>query len=601
MKNRTKQLLAVVVIITICALCAHAPAMASGTEPAGFGGAAALRETNPLEFRLVQVVAALLLLIVCGLIVFLRVQSKNEVAAKMASTTKSAFLANMSHEIRTPLNAIIGLTTIGMSASNPDRLKYCFTKIEDASKHLLGVINDILDMSKIESGKVELSTVEFDFEMMLRQVVSVINFRIDEKKQKLEVHIDKEIPKNVIGDNQRLAQVITNLLSNAVKFTPTSGVVNLDAVLLGEEDGVCKIQFSVTDSGIGISREQQAKLFQAFSQADADTTRKYGGTGLGLAICKSVVEMMGGSIWVESEYEKGSTFTFTIQVKRGTGVKRKLLAPGININNLRILMVDSDLSVLDYFQEIMQELGIYCDVASSCEQALDLIENDDPYNIYFIDWNMPDMDGVEFAGILKKRPSALNKIVVLMMPALEFNAIETKVHEAGIDKQISKPIFPSMLVDMINECLGSGIEDTEVLHKSNAGVFENHSILLAEDVEINREIILALLEPSGLEIDCAQSGAEAVRMFDKSPEKYEMIFMDVQMPEMDGYEATRRIRAHNASNAKTVPIIAMTANVFREDIKKCLESGMDGHIGKPLKIDDVFKYLRMYLLEAEAS
>ena len=246
-------------------------------------------ESNPLEFRLALIVAALLILSIVGLIMFLKVLARKQVAAEAASVAKSEFLANMSHEIRTPLNAIIGMTLIGEAADAPERMKYCFTKIEDASKHLLGVINDILDMSKIESGKFELSPVEFYFEQMLRRTVGVANFRIDEKKQNFDVHIDPGIPKKLIGDDQRLAQVITNLLSNAVKFTPEYGSIGLDAKLIEKENDVCTIRFKVTDTGIGISKEQQARLFQSFHQAESDTTRKFGGTGLGLSISKNSI------------------------------------------------------------------------------------------------------------------------------------------------------------------------------------------------------------------------------------------------------------------------------------------------------------------------
>jgi len=554
-------------------------------------------ESNPLEFRLVLAVAVLLLLIICGLIVFLKVLSKKQIAAKMASVTKSAFLANMSHEIRTPLNAIIGLTSIGMSVTDPERLKYCFTKIEDASKHLLGVINDILDMSKIESGKVELSVLEFDFEIMLRQVVSVVNFRVDEKKHKLEVHIDKRIPKNLFGDDQRLAQVITNLLSNAVKFTPEGGVISLETMLLSEENDVCEIQISVTDTGIGISPEQQARLFRSFQQADTDTTRKYGGTGLGLAISKSIVEMMGGKIWVSSESEKGSTFAFTIKAKRGTDKTHGVLDPKINVNNMRVLMVDDDPDILDYFEDIMHELGISCDVSANGKEALELVRRNGSYDIYFIDWRMPGIDGVQFTEQLSKATSTPDNSVVVMISAAELNTIETQARQAGVDKFISKPIFPSMLVDLINECLGSSMKHVEDELQNNNDVFSGYRILLAEDVEINREIVMSLLEPTGLVIDCARNGTEAVEMFSKRPEDYGMIFMDVQMPEMDGYEATRSIRALDSEYAGTIPIIAMTANVFREDIEKCLESGMDGHVGKPLDINDVIQQLKVHLLK----
>jgi len=553
-------------------------------------------KSNPLEFGLAMTVAALLLLVICGLIVFSRALTIKQEAAEAASVAKSAFLSNMSHEIRTPLNAIIGMTSIGISASLPERMKYCFTKIEDASKHLLGVINDILDMSKIEAGKFELSTAEFSFEHMLRRVVGVINFRINEKKQKFNVHIDKNIPRTMIGDDQRLAQVITNLLNNSVKFTPEHGSINLDTRLTEEENGICIIQFAVSDTGIGISSEQQAHLFQSFQQAESSTTRKFGGTGLGLSISKNIVEMMGGKIWVESEPEKGSVFTFTIRMKRGKEKKQGLLGSSINIGNVRILTVDDDPDILVYFQGIMQEVGILCDVVGSAEEAFDIVEKNGQYDIYFVDWKLPGIDGVELSRKLKGKAAEPGRSIVVMISGAEWSVIEAEAREAGVDKFVSKPLFPSMIVDIINECLGVNSEQEEDALEDNVGIFEGHCILLVEDVEINREIVLALLEATLLNIECAENGTEAVRMFGETPSKYEMIFMDVQMPEMDGYEATRRIRALDIPNAKTIPIIAMTANVFREDIEKCLESGMNGHVGKPLDMNDILQQLRLNLL-----
>jgi signal transduction histidine kinase/AmiR/NasT family two-component response regulator len=402
--------------------------------------------------------------------------------ANAASKAKSEFLSNMSHEMRTPLNAITGMTAIGRNAKDMERKDYALDKIGDASAHLLGVINDVLDMSKIEANMLELSPVEFNFEKMLQKVAAVINFRIDEKKQKLTVKIDEEIPKTLIADDQRLAQVVANLLSNAVKFTPQEGSIALDTRLTGEENGFCTIQVLVSDNGIGISEEQQKHLFNPFQQAESSTTRKYGGTGLGLAISKSIVEMMGGAIGVQSEPGKGSVFSFTIQAKRG-----------------------------------MEE-------QTSADTR----------------WEEKKQENIE-------------------------------------------------------------------------GVFAGYRILLAEDMEINREIVVTLLEPTQLEIDCAENGAQAARMFSEAPDRYDLIFMDVQMPEMDGYEATRRIRAIEAerdasvdfTNGETqskdrilrgqIPIIAMTANVFKEDIEKCLDAGMNGHVGKPINFNDIIDKLNVFL------
>ncbi|MCL1835474.1 MAG: ATP-binding protein [Oscillospiraceae bacterium] len=388
-------------------------------------------------------------------------QGRMLAVAEHASHAKSAFLANMSHEMRTPMNAIIGMTNLGLAADSDERMKYCLTKIGEASKHLLGVINDVLDMSKIESGKFELSPTDFDFRAMVQQALSINSVRMGEKRQNLKLSIDDAVPERLYGDEQRLAQVITNLLSNAVKFTPEEGSICVTIRLVREEDGLCTIQAEVADTGIGISPEQQEKLFVSFQQAESSMTRKYGGTGLGLSISKNIIEMMGGSIWVKSEIGKGAAFSFDVDLQRGG----------------------------------------------------------------------------------------------------EFDADEQLEEDAPLDIE---------------------------------GIFTGNRILLAEDVEINREIVLALLEPTGIRIDCAANGKEAVSIFASAPEKYDLIFMDIQMPEMDGFEATRNIRALDAHAAGTVPIIAMTANIFKEDVERSIESGMNGHIGKPLDFSEVVSTLRKW-------
>ena len=519
--------------------------------------------------------------------------------ATEASKAKSEFLSNMSHEMRTPLNAITGMTTIGKNAKDMEHKDYALDKIEVASTHLLGVINDVLDMSKIEANMLELSPVEFIFDKMLQKIVTVVNFRIEEKHQKLSIHIDKAIPKTFIADDQRLAQVITNLLINAVKFTPEKGSISLNADFMGEEDGLCVVKASVSDTGIGISSEQQKRLFSSFQQAESSTTRKFGGSGLGLAISKSIVEMMGGKIWIESELDKGSTFSFIVRMKRGTDKEQDLLAPGLNLNNIRIIAVDDDPDVLEYFVEIMQGLGLTCATARNGKEALNLAEQNGAYHIYFVDCRMPDMDGIQLTQELKKRYP--ENTTVVMMSAFEWNVIAEEAKQAGVDKFLSKPLFPSSVADIINESLGVDRKRIDETETNITGIFAGRRILLAEDVEINREIVQALLEPTRLEIDCAENGTEAVRKFSEGPDKYDLIFMDVQMPEMDGYEATRRIRAIEADlgknkkeGPKRVPIVAMSANVFREDINKCLDAGMDSHVGKPLDFNEVIKRLRNY-------
>ena len=454
--------------------------------------AVAMQVVSNLALQVLIIIASILIVFVALIIGFVTSLTRTMVFldtarsdAEQASMSKSRFLANMSHEIRTPMNAIIGMTAIGKSSQTTEKKDYAFDKIDGASKHLLGVINDVLDMSKIEANKFELADVQFNFENLIKRVVNVINFRVDERRQSFHISIDENIPQMLIGDDHRLAQVITNLLANAVKFTPEEGVIKLDARLLSETDGpeqivnghfqcdngYCRLQISVTDTGIGISEEQKLRLFDLFEQAESNTSRKFGGTGLGLPISKSIIEMMDGEIRVESEPGKGSAFIFTVRLQIGEDEQSHPL--------------DTD------------------DAAAAGKQDENLDGNHDDYT--------------------------------------------------------------------------------------------GHTLLLAEDVEINREIVLSLFEPTKISIECAENGAQAVQMFRQAPEKYDMIFMDVQMPELDGYEATRQIRALDVPQAKTIPIIAMTANVFREDVEMCLESGMNGHVGKPVDFDDVIAMLRKHI------
>jgi signal transduction histidine kinase/CheY-like chemotaxis protein len=534
---------------------------------------------------------------------FYLIREQNESLAKLkemaeeASRAKGNFLANMSHEMRTPMNAIIGMTSIAKTTKDPERKDYCLQKIDDASTHLLGVINDILDMSKIEANKFELSPELFNFERMLQKVVNVVNFRVDEKNLNFTVQLDGNIPYELIGDDQRIAQVVTNLLSNAVKFNPPDGSIHLKTSLLEEENGICTIGVSVADTGIGITPEQQSRLFTSFQQAESGTSRKFGGTGLGLAISKRIVEMMGGRIWVDSEPGKGSTFNFTIKAERPSGERPQLLDKSVNWKNIRLLAVDDDRDFLLCFREMAKELGLSCDSAERGEQALSMIERNGPYDIYFLDWKMPGMDGIELSRrINESGASSKRKFVVTMISATEWAVIEDDARKSGVSKFIPKPIFPSNLADCVNECLGArDFTPPNDKPADEIGLFEGKRLLLAEDVEINREIVLSLLEPTLLRIDCAENGVEAVRLFFEAPEKYDMIFMDVQMPEMDGYEATSRIRALGDPRAKEIPIVAMTANVFREDIEKCLAAGMNDHIGKPLDMDELLSVLRKYL------
>lgn len=513
--------------------------------------------------------------------------------AEQANSAKSYFLSNMSHEMRTPMNAIIGMTNIARNSCVSEKKDYCLEKINEASIHLLGVINDVLDMSKIEANKLELSYENFDFEKMLQRVTDVIAYGVKRKNQTLKVNIDQDIPRFVYGDDQRIAQVVTNLLANAVKFTPEEGTIELKARKIAEHENYCTLKIEVKDTGVGITTEQKAKLFQSFQQADASTSRKYGGTGLGLAISKSIVELLGGEIWVESFPNQGSSFKFTMQVMRGC-VSENLAEESLSLEKLNILVVDDSADVREYFISISKRLHFDCHVAENGLAAKTILEmqQKNPYDVIFIDFKMPYMSGLDLANFIKaqnyeKQPS------IVIISAMEWTEIEAQVKEAGISDFVSKPLFPSAIVDSIANCLNLKLKE-KPLGQARYD-FNGYKILLVEDIEINREIIITLLSPTGIDIECAENGKVAVDMFSNEPHKYDMIFMDLHMPEMDGYEATSAIRSMDVEYARKIPIVAMTANVFKEDIEKCLAALMNDHVGKPIDFDEVISKLSKYL------
>ena len=515
-----------------------------------------------------------------------------------ASRAKSDFLSRMSHEIRTPLNAIIGMNNIALNNSDLEKIHYCHDRIDNASRHLLGIINDILDMSKIEADKFELSHSEFDLEKLLMNVTNVINFRTEEKGQNLVLKMNDGLPAFIISDDLRLAQVITNLLTNAVKFTQDAGTVVLSIEKAGETGDEVTLQFTVEDNGIGISEEQQSRLFTSFEQADGGISRKFGGTGLGLAISKRIVEFMGGTIWIESELGVGSKFIFTVKVQKGKEKARTRLDSTLNRDNVQILMVDDSVEAREYFAAFMDAHKLPCDVVSGGSEALARIRAnaDDFYNIFFVEWQMPEMDGIELTRKIKEITG--DNSIVIMISANDWDNVKEEAILAGVKHFIPKPLFPSAIINTINECFGvesAKAETREQNRFSNTRSYQNHKLLVVEDVEINREIIAAILEESGAAIDFAENGKMAVSMFEQKHSEYSLVLMDVQMPEMDGFEATRRIRALAPDKAKEIPIVAMTAHVFQEDVIKCLEAGMNDHIGKPIDSDILYDKLRQYL------
>jgi CheY-like chemotaxis protein len=525
---------------------------------------------------------------------------EHQLEAQNASRAKGEFLSHMSHEIRTPLNAIIGMINIASNTEEIQKIKYCLQRAGSASKHLLNIINDILDMSKIEANKFELSSSEFNFEKMLMDIINVTNVRAEEKNLNFVVILNTNVPPFIIGDELRFSQIIMNLLNNAIKFTPENGKVVLRIEKTDESGDEITLKTEIADSGIGITEEQQKRLFTSYNQADSSISKNFGGTGLGLAIAKQIVELMHGEIWIESKPNMGSKFIFTTKVKKGIGKTDMQLSTKINRDDLRILAVDDSEETRMYFSHVMEAFHLPCDIASSGKEALEMMEKalDKSYNLFFVDWQMPDMDGIELTKRIKKVTG--DKSFVIMLSMADWRNIEQEAISAGVKQFIPKPLFPSVLINAINDCI-------EIKPKNAAGRpdgstetslnLKDYTILAAEDVEINREILSTMLEETGVSIDYAENGANAVSMFQMNPEKYALILMDVNMPEMDGYEATQTIRELEFTQAKNICIIAMTANVFLEDIEKCLSAGMNDHIGKPIAQEALYDMLKKYLFK----
>ncbi|MDR1978189.1 MAG: response regulator [Synergistaceae bacterium] len=526
-------------------------------------------------------------------------------AALKATRVKSEFLSRMSHEMRTPMNAIIGMASIAEGTDDKEKLRFCLSTIGTSANHLLNLINDVLDMSKIEAGKLELDASPFDIEKMLMKVCNILEEKVDQKNQDLRVVIEKGTALRYVGDEMRLSQVVTNLFGNAVKFTPEKGKILLTVKEVERRGDRSRLRFSVSDTGIGMTREQTERLFGAFQQADASIAKRYGGTGLGLAISQKIVEQMDGRIEVASEPGKGTTFVFEVEIERDPRQESDAVfggPPGI-----RVLIVDADPDSSEQFKAVTDRFGIASDVVATSSEAMPLldaaVQNGSPYDAIFLDQDLPDEDVLEAVGSLS---SGIDKnTVVIVTSFLKWNKIEQEANRLGVHRFLTKPLFPSSLRDVIEELIESGKSGP----KSEAGedapegsedqAIENQAIdlsgkriLLTDDVEINRLIVRELLEDTNVSIDEAENGEKALFLFEQSAENYyDMVFMDIQMPGIDGYETARRIRALTRSDAKSVLIIALTANAYKEDAEKALEAGMDGHLAKPIDIDEVRNFL----------
>jgi two-component system sensor histidine kinase/response regulator len=538
--------------------------------------------------------------------------------AEDATKAKSDFLANMSHEIRTPMNAVIGMAHLALktdlSAKQYDYLK----KIDISAKSLLGIINDILDFSKIEAGKLTMESVDFQLEDTLDNISTLVGIKTQEKGLELLFKTDPSMPAALVGDPLRLGQILVNLSNNAVKFTD-SGEIVISTELIQKDDAQVTLKFSVRDSGIGMTAEQAAKLFQPFMQADSSTTRKYGGTGLGLTISKRLAEMMGGEIWVESEPGRGSTFSFTASFGLGKEKAKKRFKTTPDLRGMKVLVVDDNATSRNILKEMLESFSFEVSLAASGEEGLTELENasgSQPFELVIMDWQMPGMDGIEASRRIKNH-RRLSKIPpIVLVTAYGREEVMQQAEAVGLEGFLLKPVTPSMLFDAIMQSLGKALPEVPPVTRrkeQEARALENIQgarVLLVEDNEINQQVAREILEGAGLIVTLVSNGQEAVNAVKEN--NYDAVLMDVQMPVMDGYTATRKIREweKEVSGQKTkdrkecsalspqssaLPIIAMTAHAMAGDEQKSLEAGMNGHVTKPIDPDQLFATLQKWI------